>query len=166
MSEGRAYSATLAKDLLRVDVGGVSYALEVSRIREVVNPLPIIDLPNEREFILGVSEYRDEVVPVVDLRRLFGLPSEPPTRRTKWVILEAGGRLVGAVVDAVLDVFSSVANPHRTLPELDEHQRQRGIALAYRYGGHLVFLLEADRLVEPGLRVPADELSLLPSEAP
>lgn len=166
MSGGRAYSATLAKDLLRIEVGGVSYALEVSRIREVVNPLPIVDLPHEREFILGVSEYREEVVPVVDLRRLFGLPSGPPTRRTKWVILEAGGRLVGAVVDAVLDVFSSVGNPHRTLPELDERQRQRGIALAYRHGGHLVFLLEADRLVEPGLQIHPDELSLLPSEAP
>lgn len=166
MSGGRAYRATLAKDLLRVEVGGVSYALEVSRIREVVNPLPIVDLPNEREFILGVSEYREEVVPVVDLRCLFGLPSEPPTRRTKWVILEAGGRLVGAVVDGVLDVFSSVKNPHRALPELDERQQQRGIALAYRHGGRLVFLLDADRLVEPGLRVPAGELSFLPSEAP
>ena len=166
MNEGRAYSATLAKDLLRIEVGGVLYALEVSRIREVVNPLSIVDLPHEREFILGVSEYREEVVPVVDLRRLFGLPPTLPTRRTKWVILEAGGRLVGAVVDAVLDVFSSVENPHSALPELDERQRERGISVAYRHGGQLVFLLEADRLVEPGLRVRPNELSLLPSEAP
>ena len=52
MSVGRAYAATLAKDLVRVEVGDVFYALEVGRIREIVNPLPIVELPHERRFVL------------------------------------------------------------------------------------------------------------------
>ena len=65
MSGGRAYSATLAKDLVRVEVDSVLYALEVGRIREIVNPLDVIELPRERAFVLGVADYREEVVPVV-----------------------------------------------------------------------------------------------------
>lgn len=166
MRGGRAYSATLAKDLVRVEVDGVSYAVEVSRIREIVNPLTLIDLPREREFVLGVADYREEVVPVVDLRRFFGLSPEEPSRRTKWVILDAGGRLVGIVVDAVLDVFSSAENRQREVPVLDERHRERGITSAYRHEERLVFLLDADRLAEPAMQIPSQELSFLPSEAP
>ena len=71
MSGGRAYSATLAKDLIQVEVDTVLYAIEVARIREIVNPLPLIELPRERAFVLGVSDYREQVLVVVDLRRLF-----------------------------------------------------------------------------------------------
>jgi len=166
VSGGRAYSATMAKDLVRVEIDGVNYALEVGRIREIVNPLPLIELPRERVFVLGVSDYRQEVLPVVDLRRFFGLTPIEPSRRTKWIVIEAGGRLVGVVVDAVLDVFSSAGDQQRPVPVLDERHRERGITSAYRHQESLVFLLDADRLAEPAMRIPPRELSELPSEAP
>jgi purine-binding chemotaxis protein CheW len=166
VSVGRARAATLAKDLVRVEVGEVFYALEVGRIREIVNPLPIVELPRERRFVLGVSDYRDEVVPVVDLRRFFGLPPEAPTRRTKWIILDAGDRLVGIVVDSVCDVFSSAEHRQRHVPVLDERHRERGIVSAYRHDEQLVFLLDASRLAEPAMQISSKELSYLPPEAP
>ncbi len=166
MRGGRAYSATLAKDLIQVEVDTVLYALEVARIREIVNPLPLIELPRERPFIVGVSDYREQVVAVVDLRRLFGLPAQQASRRTKWVILETAGMLVGVVVDAVLDVFSSAETQERDVPVLDDRHRGRGITSAYRHDDRLVFLLDADRLVEPATEIHAEEMPSLPSEAP
>ena len=166
MSGGRAYSVTLAKDLIRVEVGTILYALEVARIREIVNPLPIIELPRERPFVLGVADYREQVVAVVDLRRLFGLPAQETNRRTKWVILETSGMLVGVVVDAVLNVFSSAEDHQRDVPVLDDRHRGRGITSAYRHEGQLVFLLDAERLVAPAMEIPPAELPSLPSEAP
>jgi len=166
VSGGRAYSATLAKDLIRVEVGTVLYALEVAHIREIVNPLPVIELPRERPFVLGVSDYREHVVAIVDLRRLFGLPTQEATRRTKWIILETAGMLVGVVVDAVLDVFSSAETKQREVPVLDERHRGRGITSAYRHDDRLVFLLDAERLVEPAMEIPPGEMPSLPSEAP
>ncbi len=166
MSGGRAYSATLAKDLIQVEVDTVLYAIEVARIREIVNPLPLIELPRERAFVLGVSDYREQVVVVVDLRRLFGLPAQQANRRTKWVIIETAGTLVGVVVDAVLDVFSSAEGQQREVPVLDDPHRGRGITSAYRHGDRLVFLLDAERLVEPATEIGPEEMPSLPSEAP
>lgn len=166
MSVGRAYSATLAKDLIRVEVDTVLYALEVARIREIVNPLPLIELPRERPFVLGVSDYREQVVAVVDLRRLFGLPPHEASRRTKWIIVETGTMLAGIVVDAVLDVFSSAENQQREVPVLDERHRGRGITSAYWHDDRLVFLLDAERLVEPAMEIDPEEIWSLPSEAP
>lgn len=166
MSGGRAYSATLAKDLIRVEVDSVMYALEVSSIREIVNPMPLIELPRERPFVLGVSDYREQVVAIVDLRRLFGLSPQDATRRTKWIILETAGKLVGVVVDAVLDVFSSANDRSREVPVLDDRHRERGIASAYRHQKSLVFLLDAERLMEPAMEISPGEMPFLPSEAP
>ena len=163
MSSG--YSGTLAKDLIRVEVGPVLYCLQVSRVREIVNPLDVVELPHERDFILGVADYRDEVVVVVDLRSFFALPRETPTRRTKWIIIECSGRLVGIVVDGVLDVFSSGDHDRRSVPVLDGQHRERGITTAYKHAGHLVFLLDADRLALPAMELDSGELVLPPSEA-
>jgi purine-binding chemotaxis protein CheW len=142
----------------------VFYAVEVARIREIVNPLPIVDLPRDRDFVLGVADYREEVVAVVDLRGLFGLPRQLPTRRTKWVILESSSRLVAVVVDAVLDVFSSAEHRQRAVPVLDERHRERGTTSACSHKHGLVFLLDADRLAEPGLQIDAPEVFMLQSE--
>lgn len=166
MNRGKAYSATLAKDLIRVQVDTVMYALEVARIREIVNPLPVIELPRERPFILGVSDYREQVVAVVDLRLLFGLPAQESSRHTKWIVLETAGSLVAIVVDAVLDVFSSAEGHQREVPVLDERHRERGISSAFRHNEQLVFLLDADRLVEPAVEIPPGEMPFLPSEVP
>lgn len=166
MSAGKAYSAAISKDLIRVEVGAVTYALPVSRIREIVNPLPIIELPRERNFVRGVADYREEVVVVVDLRTLFGLEPQVPSRRTKWIIVESGQRLVGVVVDSVIDVFSSLGRGERDVPVLDDRHAQRGIRAAYKHEGGLVFLLDVDRLAEPAMALEHAELSLLPSEAP
>lgn len=120
----------------------------------------------ERPFVLGVADYREQVVAIVDLRRLFGLPAQETSRRTKWIVLETRGMLVGVVVDAVLDVFSSAENPQRDVPVLDERHRGRGITSAYLHDERLVFLLDADRLVEPAMEIHPGEMPSLPAEAP
>lgn len=166
MKAGRAYAATLAKDLVGVEVEGISYAIEVARIREIVRPLPVIELPHRRPFVLGVAEYRDEVVPVIDLRAFFGLPTADPNRRTKWVILQDSTGLIGIVVDAVLEVFSSAENPQRAVPILDDEQHRQAIKSAYRHDRRLVFLLDVKRLAEPAAGVPREVVPRLSTEAP
>ncbi len=165
MRAGRGYAATLAKDLLRVEAGQVAYAIEVARIREVVHPLPVIDLPRRLAFVLGVAEYREQVVPVVDLRSFFDLPRALDRHRAKWVIVESAAGLVAVVVDAVLDVFSSEENPQRAVPVLDAHHRDRGIRSAFRHDGQLAFLLDVNRITEPAIDVPRERPSGLPREA-
>lgn len=157
-------TGTLAKDMLRVEVRGVMYAIEVSRIAEIINPLPIVDLPREVRAVLGVAEYREQVLVVVDLRRLFRVPAAPTTKRTKWVVVKDSAGLVGFVVDAVRDVFSSEQQPTRLVPELDTSQQVRGITSAYKHASHLVFRLDVDRLSGAALE---DVDSLLPvAESP
>ncbi len=166
MGTRRSYRGTLAKDLIRVTVGSVHYALGVSEIREIVNPLPVVELPRERAFVLGVADYRDDVVVVVDLRSFFGLAASEPTRRTKWIIIDRAGYLLAVIVDAVLDVFSSGDHQQRFVPELDDRHRARGITSAYKHADELVFLLDPARLAAPIMDLDPSEFPSLQPEAP
>jgi purine-binding chemotaxis protein CheW len=133
-----------SKNLVGFVVGEVRYAVPIGDVREIVNPLPVVDLPGATTAVVGVADYRDEVVPVVDMRRRFGLHSTPLTRRTKWIVLGVSDRLVALVVDAVTDVFRSEA-ALRPPPAVTVGTDRRAIAGVTTRDGELVFVLDTAR---------------------
>jgi purine-binding chemotaxis protein CheW len=134
-----------AKNLVGFAVDGARYAVEVAAVREIVNPHEVRLLANAQPGVLGLADHRGEVVTLLDLRRLFGLPSAPATRRTKWVVLHVGARVVGLVVDAVTEVFGFGPDARREVPSLGD--ASRGVSAVYVHEGALVFVLDVARLV-------------------
>ena len=147
------------KDLVGFQVGDVFYAVDIFRVREIINPLEIVVLPHAPDVVLGVAEHRGEVVPIIDLRRRFGLPSAAPTRRTKWLVVARGDRSVGLVVDLVTDVFGSAGDDQREVPQLGHGDRARGIASVYAHQGSLVFVIDVDLVAEPAAEIDIDAIA-------
>ncbi len=133
------------KRLVGFVVGDVHYALEIERVREIVNPTSTSALPQMPPSVVGVTDHRGEVVPIVDARRHFGLEPLAPSRATKWILLEAQGQLLGLIVDRVTEVFGSSA-PAREPPPAMGSPSARGVAWVASHGDDLVFVLDADRL--------------------
>lgn len=148
------------KSLVGFEVGGVPYAVDIQRVREILRPLPTLPLPHVPMTVVGVVDHRGDVVPIIDLRIRFGLP--PRTgREVRWIIVSRGARLSGLVVDRVTEVFGAGNPASREVPEIETGQEARGIVGAYSHRGRLVFVLDADKLtsVAENLELPA-----LPSE--
>lgn len=137
-----------SKNLVGFVVGDVEYAVEIARVKEIANPLSLVALPHAPASVVGVSDYRGEVVPVVDLRARFGLESVAPTRRTKWIVVDVSGRLVALVVDGVSEVFGSGGADLRPAPPLGGGEDLRGIAGVTHHAGQLIFVLDTMRLRE------------------
>lgn len=135
------------KDLVGFRIGDVSYALDIHRVREILNPLPVVTLPQSPASVLGVADHRGEVVPVVDLRSRFDLPGQGTTRRTKWIVVERDGMGVGLVVDEVTDVFGASTSDRRAVPSLSQ-TAGRGIVAVYSYESALVFVLDPDLITD------------------
>ncbi len=104
-AEARAAQADDALQLVAFTAGGGEYALDIMRIKEIVNPVRITQVPKAPPFVEGVIELRGAILPIIDLRKRFELPIGPATRSTKFIIttIEAGGKrmIVGLVVDGV-----------------------------------------------------------------
>jgi purine-binding chemotaxis protein CheW len=137
-----------SKNLVGFVVGDVEYAVHIARVKEITNPLHVVELPHPPPSIAGVADFRGEVIPVVDLRARFGLPAATATRRTKWIVVDLAHRLVALVVDAVSDVFGTGGAELRPPPALGGGDNLRGIAGVTTYGGKLVFVLDTGALRE------------------
>jgi purine-binding chemotaxis protein CheW len=135
-----------SKSLVGFVVGEIEYAVEIARVREIANPLSLVPLPHAPRAVVGVADYRGAVIPVVDLRVRFGLPTSPSTRRTKWIVVDVLGRLLAIVVDAVTEVFGTGGAELWPAPPLATGEDLRGISGVSNRGSNLVFVLDAMRL--------------------
>ncbi|HSN93026.1 MAG TPA: chemotaxis protein CheW [Anaeromyxobacteraceae bacterium] len=149
-------------------VGGEDYALDIMRVREIIPPLPVTPVPRAPAFVEGVAHLRGEVLPVVDVRKRFGLPAEPPTRRTRFLVVVVGRRRLALVVDEVCEVLRvrrSELRPAPALVGLDAPRFFLGVAgAAEKRGapGRLRLLLNVKALLEP---VGPDEVEAARAQA-
>jgi purine-binding chemotaxis protein CheW len=150
---GQRHRPDPQKSLVEFIVGDVHYAIDIVYVREIVNPLPVTPLPYTPREVVGVSDHRGKVVPIVDLRARFGLPSAETSRSTKWILVNAPREddhdgLVGLVVDAVTEVFGTAGEEMRQTPELGGNKDARGISGVVTHNGTLTFVLDKTRIVE------------------
>ena len=90
-------------------LGGESYGLPVLGVREIIRLCPITPVPKMPAHIKGVINLRGKIVPILDLRARFRLSPASYGERACIVVVQAGaapagGRLMGALVDAVEEV--------------------------------------------------------------
>ncbi|MGK3991139.1 chemotaxis protein CheW [Sorangium sp. So ce136] len=142
------------KSLVGFVVGDVQYAIDITRVREIVNPLEVTTLPHTPPEVSGVANHRGEVVPVIELRVRFGLPPVEPSRSTKWILVDVGTHTVGLVVDAVTEVFGTNGD-YRPTPPVGGSSDLRGIVGVTTHDERMIFVLDVGRFIELALALAA-----------
>lgn len=138
---------TAAEKIVTFRLGGELFAAEVQNVERVLKYVPPRTLPNMPDWVDGVIEYQQKVVPLVDLRRRFSLPPLADQEGVRTLIVSSGGEWVGLVVDAVDEVGTFNPAELQAPPAFF-----RGLAGEYLRGllrqrDRLVILLDVDRLL-------------------
>jgi purine-binding chemotaxis protein CheW len=140
-------------------VGANRYAIDIMRIKEIIQPLPVVRVPRAPRFIEGVIELRGAILPVVDMRKRFELEPTPLGRLSKYVIVaiegldrsgpvDKGGRwIVGLVVDGVEDVIRVAREEIRAAPTMAIGDSARYFSGVARWRDRMVMILELDALL-------------------
>ncbi|MDJ0763392.1 MAG: chemotaxis protein CheW [Myxococcota bacterium] len=137
-----------AYKLVGFALGSVRYGIDIMRIREIVHPIPYVEVPAGPPHMIGVTDHRETVVPVVDLRLRFGLPAAAADmRRTKWIIVKVGGRDVALVVDQVTQVLKMTPAERRDQGALLTEKQTPWVRNVYADQEGLVFELDLDEVV-------------------
>jgi purine-binding chemotaxis protein CheW len=95
----------MEQQLVVFELANESYGLDIGDVESIIKLQDITVVPNAPSFVEGVTNLRGTVLPVIDLRRRFGLPEAEPTKDTRIVVVDAGGTNVGMIVDAVTEVL-------------------------------------------------------------
>jgi purine-binding chemotaxis protein CheW len=131
-----------SKNLVGFVIADVSYAVPIAAVREISNPLVVVELPHASPSVIGVTDYRGSVITVIDMRVRFGLPALEVTRRTKWIVVNVENRLAALAVDAVTEVFGASGAELAPAPPLGGGDDLRGIVGVTNHGGHMIFVLD------------------------
>jgi len=130
--------------LVVFELGDESYAVDISRVQDINRMQEITEIPHAPESVVGVINLRGRVIPVIDLRKRFGLPEAVHTKDTRIVVVHLEGNLIGVIVDAVSQVLRIPADivepPSPVLAGVDS-KYLRGIA---KLDDKLVILLDLD----------------------
>ena len=132
-------------------LGPEEFGLEILKVREIIGYMDITAIPQTPEHVRGVVNLRGQVIPVVDLRKRFGLPPTEATKSTRIVVVEASGMTVGLVVDSVDEVRNlptDTIEPPSPIVTTVDSDFLMGVGKLPAGGGQeqLVILLDLDRV--------------------
>ncbi len=145
-----------AFQLVTFEVGSAEYGLHISAITEVIRPLKITPLPRMPEFIEGVVNLRGVIIPIVDLRKRFGITDIRNNQRKMRMLItkgaihpaERGGTgLLGLVVDEVREVLFVPRKDIDAAPEAARGERVDFITGMGKVGERLIILLDISKIL-------------------
>jgi len=90
---------------LGFELDGEHYAVDVGCVHSIVRPSAVTRVPGAHPFLLGLINFRSNIVPLVGIGRCFSLPDIPVSRESRVVVIDRKRRFHGILVDRVLDVF-------------------------------------------------------------
>lgn len=142
------------------------YGVDIALVHEIIRMETITKIPRSPEFIEGVINLRGKIVPVVDLRKRFGLEVAGKTATSRIIVVEVNGNMIGMVVDAVLEVLripKDKIEPPPPIVHVIDSVYIKGIAL---WDKNLIILLDLDKVLYEHEREqlePVYQLSDLPA---
>lgn len=77
------------------------YALELSSVERVISSVEIIPLPKAPDKVLGIINYHGEIIPVINIRKMFRLAEKELSAEDLFIVAKTEKRLVALVVDSV-----------------------------------------------------------------
>jgi len=140
-----------SRQYLTFQLSGQDYGIEIAQVREIRAWERATRLPHAPDYIEGVIHVRGNVLPILDLRRRFGLSADDRPRMPVVVVVQSDIRRdaanAGLAVDAVCDVCeieaAAIQSPPQVVAGLDA-ELVRGLCSV---GGRLLILLDVERLL-------------------
>lgn len=129
-----------------------SYGVPVLHVREIIRVQSITVIPQVPDYIRGVFNLRGKVIPVIDLRKKFGMDTQADTDHTCIIVVQArltngDSRLVGIVVDAVEEVASITRSDIEETPDFGNNLSVAYISGMAKIKGAVTTLLDIDKVV-------------------
>ncbi|MFD1929052.1 chemotaxis protein CheW [Sporosarcina siberiensis] len=80
------------------------FGINIKHVREIIEPIPVTVIPHSHAFVEGIIQLRGDVIPVIDFKKVIGVPGESADSEAKYIISEFNGITVALDVTAVTQI--------------------------------------------------------------
>ena len=124
-----------------------TYGIAISTVNEIIRMQDITEVPRTPDFVEGVINLRGRIVPVIDLRKRFGLEAAEATQASRIMVVELQGLTVGMIVDSVSEVLRLPTDSIEPTPAIAS-----GVDSAYlkgvgKWDDRLIILLDIEKVL-------------------
>jgi purine-binding chemotaxis protein CheW len=134
-------------EFLTFRLGGEEYGIDILKVQEIRSYEAPTRIANAPPFLKGVVNLRGVIVPILDLRVKLGCDSAEMNHFTVVIVLNMGGRIVGAVVDAVSDVIQLSPEAVQPAPDMSAVVDMRFIQGIAKLGERMLIVMDIESLL-------------------
>lgn len=128
-------------------VGDEEFSVPILSIQEIIKPIDWTRVPRTPGYVLGVFNLRGSVIPLIDLRLKFGLPSEKMTENSRFIVMKNATETAGFVIDRLTEAIRLKKTEIGPAPEtaLQEKSMIEGVG---KQDDKILTILKVDKLLE------------------
>lgn len=136
--------------VLTLELQGEIFAILATQVREILDLVPVTDVPGADPFVYGLINVRGRVVPLADLRLKFAMEQRPATIDTRIVVIEVeidgDPVIVGIRVDKVNEVTELAPSALEETPRIGLRWRPEFITCIGKRNGAFIAVLDMGRV--------------------
>uniref|UniRef100_A0A7C5V4L4 Chemotaxis protein CheW n=1 Tax=Caldicellulosiruptor owensensis TaxID=55205 RepID=A0A7C5V4L4_9FIRM len=146
------------KQLVIFKLGNEEYGVDIMQVKEIIKMTNITKIPQVPSFVEGIISLRGEILPIIDMRKKFGLPAGEKTRQTRILVINLDNVTIGGIVDEVTEVLRLPNDAITPPPPVI-----RGINTEYLQGvgqinGRIIILLDMSKILTSNEVIQIEEL--------
>jgi purine-binding chemotaxis protein CheW len=128
-------------------VAEAEYALSAAQVLQLESFGGVTAVPGTRSHVIGIVQVRGRIVPVIDLRLLFGHPPVEATQDSRIIVVEVGSRTIGLRVDSSREVLKLEPEQVHPTPALVAEQSRGFVLGVVRIGERLLMLFDLAKVL-------------------
>jgi purine-binding chemotaxis protein CheW len=123
------------------------YGVEILKVQEIIELMPITPVPLTSKYILGVINLRGKIHPVMDLKIKFGMEQAPNTDETCVIVIKTSNLIMGILVDKVSEVVDVASDDIEDTPSFGADVNPEYLLGVGKAGGRIRLLLDIDKVL-------------------
>ncbi|RKX52803.1 MAG: chemotaxis protein CheW [Thermotoga sp.] len=136
------------KKVVSFIVGKEEYAVDIMLITSIIEMEEITRLPNTPDFVEGVINLRGEVIPIISLRKKFGLgENEKNKKEERIIVVNIKSKDVGMVVDSVKEVLNLTEEQIEEPPSVVGGLKRTFLKGIAKQDDRLIVLIDAEKIL-------------------
>lgn len=123
------------------------YGVEVLKVREIIRMPGITKMPNTPHYVEGIINLRGKVIPIISMRKRFGLMDADYDSHTRIMVMDVAGGLTGFIVDGVSEVIRIHSSEIQPPPAMvSGNIDQEFITGVFNHADRLLIIMDVDRM--------------------
>jgi two-component system, chemotaxis family, chemotaxis protein CheV len=133
-------------EIVEFSIGENKFAINVMKVKEILNPVPVVAIPHAHPFVEGIMELRGEVLPVVDVAAALGLPGSAQSHLDKFIVAEFNQQKTVFHVHSVTQIHRISWGQIEKPSEIYQGAESQVIGVI-KLGGQMILFLDFERIL-------------------